>query len=100
MAAEKTVQVEVRLPADVYAVVKLAAEMEGRSISDFAVSAAHDGAKRVSEDDRIVRLSAEDSVRFAETLLNPAEPNEALKRAMRSHAKKVEVRYWWCSFPR
>ena len=92
MSAEKTVRLEVRLPADVYASVKQAAEMKGRSMTDFVVSAAHDAAQRVIEDGRIIRLSSEDSVRFAEVLLNPAEPNEALKRAMRIHANKVEMR--------
>lgn len=92
MATEPTARLAARLPASVYALLKRAAKLKGRSITDFVVSAAHDAAQRVIEDDRIIRLSAEDSVRFAEALLNPPEPNEALKRAMRLHAKNVDVR--------
>ncbi len=38
-----------------------------------------------------IHLSAEDQLRFAETLLNPPEPNDALKRAMQRHAELVQA---------
>jgi CubicO group peptidase (beta-lactamase class C family) len=33
------------------------------------------------DEDRVIRLSADDQRRFAEALINPPAPNEALKRA-------------------
>lgn len=92
MATEQIARLEARLPASVYALLKRAAELKGRSITDFVVNAAHDAAQRAIEDDAILRLSAEDQVRFAEALINPPAPNAVLKRAMRRHAKNVEVR--------
>ena len=92
MAMEQIARLEARLPASVYALLKRAAELKGRSITDFVVNAAQDAARRVIEDEGIIRLSAEDQVRFAAALLNPPTPNAALKRAMRRHVKDVEVR--------
>jgi uncharacterized protein (DUF1778 family) len=92
MAVDQVARLEARLPASVYALLKRAAELKGRSITDFVVDAAQDAAQRVIEEDGIIRLSAEDQARFARALLNPPAPSAALKRAMRRHVKNVEVR--------
>jgi uncharacterized protein (DUF1778 family) len=92
MTTDQMARLEARLPASVYATLKRAAELKGCSLSDFVVSAAQDAAQRVIGDDSISRLSAVDQARFAQALLKPPAPNAALKRAMRRHAKAVEVR--------
>lgn len=92
MATEQIARLEARLPASVYALLKRAAELKGRSITDFVVNAAQDAAQRVIEEDGIIRLSVEDQMRFAQALLNPPAPNAALKRAMSRHLKSVDVR--------
>ena len=92
MAVDQISRLEARLPASIYALLKRAAELKGRSITDFVVDAAQDAAQRVIEEDGIIRLSAEDQARFAQALLNPPAPNAALKRAMRRHVKNVEAR--------
>ena len=92
MATEQTARLEARLPANVYATLKRAAELKGRSITDFVVSAAHEAAQRAIEEEGIIRLSAEDQLRFAESLIAPPAPNEALRRAQRLHTENVEVK--------
>lgn len=92
MATQEIARLEARLPASVYALLKRAAELKGRSISDFVVNAARDAAQRAIEDEGIIRLSAEDQARFAKALIQPPAPNAVLKRAMRRHAKNVDVR--------
>lgn len=87
-----TARLEARLPVSVYAMLKRAAELKGRTLSDFVISAAHDAARQAIEEEGINRLSAEDQLRFAEALINPPAPNDALKRAMRLHLDRVEVR--------
>ena len=37
-----TSRLEARLPKDIYTIIKRAAQLSGRSISDFVVSAAHE----------------------------------------------------------
>lgn len=91
MATEQIARLEARLSASVYALLKRAADLKGCSITDFVVSAAQAAAQRVIEDDEIIRRSADDQARFAQALLDPPEPNAALKRAMRRHIKNVEV---------
>jgi uncharacterized protein (DUF1778 family) len=92
MATEQTARLEARLPASIYATLKRAAELKGRSITDFVVTAAHEAAQHVIEEEGIIRLSAEDQRRFAEALMNPPLANEALRRAQRLHTEHVEVR--------
>lgn len=70
--------------------LKRAAKIQGRSLTDFVVTAAHDAAKRAIEEAYIIRLTLEDQRKFAEALINPPKPNAALKRAARLHAKLVE----------
>jgi uncharacterized protein (DUF1778 family) len=92
MTVEQTARLEARLPASVYATLKRAAELKGRTLTDFVVSAAHDAAQRAIEEDGIIRLAAEDQLRFAQSLINPPAPNAALRRAKRLHLDNVEVR--------
>ena len=92
MATKQITRLEARLPASVYALLKRAAQLRGRSVTDFVVDAAQDAAKRVIENDTVIRLSAEDQARFVQALLNPPAPGAALKRALRQHAKNVDVR--------
>ena len=83
----KTTRIEARLTPDVLTLVKQAAEMQGRSVSDFVVSAAQEAAHRAIEETQIIRLSAEDQRRFVDLLLNPPLPPPALVRAKEAHAE-------------
>ena len=76
-----TARLEARLPIDVHIMLKRAAEIQGRSLTDFVVTAAADAAKRAIEDAEVIRLSAEDQLQLAEAILNPPPPNAALLRA-------------------
>ena len=66
--------------------VKRAAELQGRSISDFVVAAALEVAHRTIDEAQVIRLSVEDQERFVGLLLNPPVLAPALKRAKRAHA--------------
>ena len=77
----RTARLEARIAPDALAVVKRAAEIQGRSVSDFVVAAAQDAAHRTIEETQIIRLSIEDQRAFAKAILDPPEPTPALKRA-------------------
>jgi uncharacterized protein (DUF1778 family) len=85
-----TARLEARLPAELYAQMKRAAELQGRTLTDFVVSAAREAAVRAIAEAEIVRLSREDQERFAEALLAPPAPSPALRRAFERHARLVE----------
>lgn len=81
---------EARLSPDVLAVIKRAAELQGRSVSDFVVAAAQEIAQRTIEDASVIRLSLEDQRRFVDLLINPREPSPALQRAAKAHAELIK----------
>lgn len=81
----RTTRIEARIAPDALAAVKRAAEIQGRSISDFVVAAAQEAANRTIEQAHIIRLSLEDQRRFAEAILNPPAPNKALRRAAKAY---------------
>jgi uncharacterized protein (DUF1778 family) len=55
--SQLTARIEARVAPDVLAVVKRAAEIQGRSLSDFVVAAAQDAARRAIEEAHLIRLS-------------------------------------------
>ena len=82
-------RLEARLPADVHALLKRAAEIEGRSLTDFVVSAAQTAARKTIEETSIIKLSAEDQHRFAEALIDPAPLTPAMERAVSHHRRLI-----------
>jgi uncharacterized protein (DUF1778 family) len=76
-------RLEARLPADVHALLKRAAEIQGRTLSDFVVTAAREAACRAVEEAGIIRLSVEDQRQIADAILNPPKPVPALRRAFK-----------------
>jgi uncharacterized protein (DUF1778 family) len=88
--SNRTARIEARIAPDALAVVKRAAELQGRSVSDFVVAAAQEAAARAIEETQIIRLSVEDQRAFAEAILNPPEPTPALRRAFRRHHEMIK----------
>lgn len=85
----RTARVEARIAPDVLVVIRRAAELQGRSVSDFLVVAAQDAAYRAIEESQIIRLSVDDQQRFADLLLNPPSPVPTMDRAFDAHARLI-----------
>jgi len=86
----RTARIEARIAPDVLAAVKRAAEIQGRSVSDFVVAAAQEAAHRTIEEAQIIRLSLEDQRAFAEAIINPPEPAPAFRRSLRRHSETIK----------
>ena len=84
----RTSRIEARISPDALEFVRRAADLQGRSVSDFVVVAAQEAAARTIQDAHIMRLSVEDQAAFAEMILNPPEPNAALLKAAKSYRDK------------
>ena len=84
-----TARLEARLPSDVHAMLKRAAQLQGRTLTDFVVAAASEAARKTIEVMEIIRLSAADQTRVAEAVLAPPDPAPALVRALKSHSRMV-----------
>lgn len=85
----RTARVEARIAPDALAVVRRAAELQGRSVSDFVVAAALKDAQRTIEDAQIIRLAVDDQQRFANLLLNPPPLAQAMKRALKDRSRLI-----------
>ena len=85
----RTARIEARIAPDILAVVKRAAEIQGRSLSDFVVSAAQDAAHRTIAENEIIRLSAAGQRAFAEALAAPAAPTAGLREAFDMHRRLI-----------
>ena len=88
-ASTRTARVEARIAPDALAVVRRAAELQGRSISDFLVAAALKDAHQTIEDEQIIRLSVDDQRRFAELLINPPPLATAMQRALKARKRLI-----------
>jgi uncharacterized protein (DUF1778 family) len=83
----RSARIEARIAHDALAIVKRAAEIQGRSLSDFVVAAAQEAAHRTIEETQIIRLSVEDQQAFAEAILNPPPLAPAMKRAIERYRR-------------
>lgn len=72
-------RLEARISADQKDLFQRAAEIQGRTLTDFVIASVHEAAVRTLEDMQSVKLTAEESRAFAEALLNPRDPGPRLR---------------------
>ena len=90
-SAITTARLEARISTDLHAMLKRAAELQGRTMTDFVVAAVQDAAQRAIERADVVRLSLADRECFAQALLSPPKPNAALRRAFARRRKLLRA---------
>jgi uncharacterized protein (DUF1778 family) len=76
-----TARLEARITPDLHTMLKRAAEIQGRTMTDFVTEVLLSAAQRTIEQAGIIKISLEDQARFAEALLAPPAPTPALRRA-------------------
>lgn len=86
-ATVSTARLEARISTDLHAQLKRAAELQGRTMTDFVVSAVQDAAQRAIEQAEVIKLSMADQECFAQALLSPPNPAPALERAFTRRSK-------------
>lgn len=79
--ASTTARLEARISTDLHAMLKRAAELQGRTMTDFVVAAVQEAAQHAIEQAEVMRLSLADQACFAQALLAPPQPAPALERA-------------------
>lgn len=82
-------RLEARVTKEIHALLKRAAEIEGRSLSDFVISAAKAAAQETIQQTEMLKLSVADQKIFADALIRPTKPNAALRRASKRHKQLI-----------
>ncbi len=91
MPAIQTARLEARISTDLHAMLKRAAELQGRTMTDFVVDAVQEAAQRAIEQAEVIRLSLADQQCFAQALAEPPQPTPALKRAFARRSKLLRA---------
>jgi uncharacterized protein (DUF1778 family) len=86
-ALPSTARLEARISTELHAMLKRAAEMQGRSVTDFVVSAVQEAARSAIDQAEVMRLTLADQESFANALLAPPKANAALQRAFARRSK-------------
>lgn len=89
--ANTPARLEARISQETKALVQKAADLEGRSLTDFVVSSVQAAAYKVIEQHQTLKLGLEDSEAFVKAVLNPPQPNEALKSAALRYNQTMSV---------
>lgn len=84
-AMPKPERLEARVTREQKQLIERAAELEGRSITDFVVASAQSAARQVIQDHEILKLTARDREVFVQALLNPPKPTDKLRQAVRRY---------------
>ena len=77
----KRERLEARVSAEQKALLQRAADLQGRTLSDFIIGSAQRAAEEIIREHTVITLTAQDSRAFVEALLNPPAPNERLRAA-------------------
>ena len=86
----KTARLDARLPQTVLDLIKSAADLQGRSLSEFVIGSAREAAERTLQEQTSLELSLDDQVRFAKAMLGPRKVASAMRRAAKAHAAHVK----------
>ncbi len=87
----RTARIEARISPEALAFVRRAAQIQGRSVSDFVTAAAQDAARRTIEATQVIRVSLDDQRAFVEAILDPPEPTPALRRAFQRRRELIQT---------
>jgi uncharacterized protein (DUF1778 family) len=83
-------RLEARITDEQKVLFQHAADLLGRSLTDFTISVLQEAAKRVIQEHDTMQLSVRDQQAFIKALLTPEKPNKPLKAALKQYQKEVK----------
>jgi uncharacterized protein (DUF1778 family) len=89
--SKSSARLEARISPETKALVQKAADLEGRTLTDFVTASVQAAAYKAIEQYQTLKLGIEDSEAFVDAILNPPQPNEALKSAALRHKQIMSV---------
>ncbi len=89
--APKNERIEARVTAEIKRTIAHAAQLAGRSITDFVLESVRKSAHETILEHEVIRLNADESRAFVRALQHPPKPNAKLRAAFASHRKHVRA---------
>lgn len=80
-------RIEARITPKQKRLFERAAALEGVTLTDFAISSMQRAAARALREHTAIELSERSQRAFVEALMNPPEPNPALRAAAKAYSK-------------
>jgi uncharacterized protein (DUF1778 family) len=87
MATRQQARIEVRIGAKQKRLFERAAAMEGVTLTDFAISCMQRAAASAVAEHARIELSERDQQAFVQALMNPPEPNAALRTVAKAYRR-------------
>src|SRR5205814_1583975 len=85
----KPYRFDARLDEDQKTLIQRAADLEGRTMTDFVLHSAEAAAERTIQERVMLILSARETERFVNAILNPAAPGPVLRAAARAYKSRM-----------
>src|SRR5712671_5317049 len=85
----KDYRFDARLNEDQKILIQRAADLEGRTMTDFVLHSAETAAERTIEERAMLILSARETEAFVDAILTPAEPGPVLRAAARQYKNTI-----------
>lgn len=89
--AARTERFEARLTGEQKALLTRAAELGGRSLTDFVVQSAQEAAQQVIRQHEAMTLGEQDRQAFVAALLGEAKPGDRLRQAAERYRKGMDA---------
>jgi len=91
-SSPKVERLEARVTREQKELLQRAANLTGRSLSDFVVDSAQRAAQEAIYTHEVIELTEQDSRAFADAILDPPKPSAGLRRAAARYLAEVEER--------
>jgi uncharacterized protein (DUF1778 family) len=87
MAVSKQARIEARISPRQKRLFERAAAIEGVTLTDFAITSMQRAATHAVQRHTIMELSERNQRTFVDALINPPEPNAALRKAAKAYSR-------------
>jgi uncharacterized protein (DUF1778 family) len=88
----KTYRFDARLNEEQKLLIQRAADLEGRTMTDFVLHSAETAAERTIEKRAMLILTAREAEAFVDAILRPPGPGPVLRKAAREYLVKMGLR--------
>jgi uncharacterized protein (DUF1778 family) len=87
----RNARLEARVSSDQKDLFQRAAEMTGRTLSEFVIDSTLEAAARIVQEHEVIRLCRDEQIALVSALLAPPESGARLKKAVQTYRKKARL---------